>query len=72
MKNGNSAIRARRRARQNTASGSPNRTFPSETPFGMAGGTMARGEMRVLSPFILAGRLARGATGLSRSGGEGS
>ena len=42
-----------------------------QTWFGMLGGTMAWGEMRVLSPFFLAGRLVRGATELSRSGGEG-
>ena len=38
----------------------------------LAGGTMAGGEKRVFSPFFLAARLVRGATGLSRSGGEGS
>ncbi|MCD6028382.1 MAG: hypothetical protein K0S78_556 [Thermomicrobiales bacterium] len=45
--------------------------FDYQRPFGMAGGTMAWGENRVFSPFFLAGRLVRGATGLSRSGGEG-
>ena len=45
--------------------------FFSQAPSGMAGGTMAWGKKRVLSPFIPAGRLVRCATGLSRSGGEG-
>jgi hypothetical protein len=45
--------------------------FDCQTPFGMVGGTMGWGEKRVFSPFFLAGRLVRGATGPSRSGGEG-
>ena len=45
--------------------------FDCQTPLGMAGGTMAWGEKRAFSPFFLAGRLVRGATGPSRSGGEG-
>ena len=45
--------------------------FDCQTPLGLVGGTMGRGEKRVFSPFFLAGRLVRGATGPSRSGGEG-
>jgi hypothetical protein len=45
--------------------------FDCQTPLGLVGGTMGRGEKRVFSPFFLAGRLAGCATGLSRSGGEG-
>jgi hypothetical protein len=45
--------------------------FDCQTPLGVVGGTMGRGEKRVFSPFFLAGRLARGATGPSRSGGKG-
>jgi hypothetical protein len=43
----------------------------AQTSLGIAGSTMAWGEKRVFSPFFLAGWLVGGATGLSRSGGEG-
>lgn len=59
---------------ERTKTGPPRREtvlFDTQAPFRRAGGTMARGEKRVFSPFFLAGRLVGGATGLSRSGGEG-
>ena len=61
------AERARRWNKPQVAAKSPCNQW-----FEVVGGTMARGETRVLSPFFPAARLAGGVTGSSRSGGEGS